>query len=206
MKHPAGRFSTDAGMVVVQLVKEEGKETSAIGHAYLGRSGQIKHGAGFDRLISSPKWLLLPHPARQYQPVNPARTLMRFQPQIQIQLSPFRPYSPAGIYDIRQRDRALMYIRVTAHRPVYWLPHINFRERAYRRKQSERCFPSMSMRECRDNGHLPRYSIFVASIAASLAGKVRCRINPASRLSGGFDMLRFRCSWNTDSVTSPPRD
>lgn len=34
--------------------------------------GQIKHGAGFDRLISSPKWLLVPHPARQYQPANPA--------------------------------------------------------------------------------------------------------------------------------------
>ena len=31
-----------------------------------------RYGAEFDRLISSPKWLFVPHPARQYQPANPA--------------------------------------------------------------------------------------------------------------------------------------
>lgn len=41
--------------------------------------GQIKHGAGFDRLISSPKWLLVPHPARQYQPANPAPSFRSFR-------------------------------------------------------------------------------------------------------------------------------
>jgi len=63
------RISRDTSLVN-QLVKRS-KEMSVVA---LKQSGQINYGAGFDRLISSPKWLLLPHPARQYQPANPAHS------------------------------------------------------------------------------------------------------------------------------------
>lgn len=59
----------------VEWHREYREEKNSLWRRTLDQFEQIKHGAGFDRLISSPKWLLVPHPARQYQPANPAPSM-----------------------------------------------------------------------------------------------------------------------------------